>query len=448
MQRVEHERPQRYRALTRANIRKHPIWQQLDAQAREAIEVVSAVLPFKTNAYVVEQLIDWSRVPADPIYQLTFGQPGMLDPRSYARVAELLRSGDPAELDRSVRALRLGLNPHPAGQLTHNVPSLEGQGLEGLQHKYRETVLFFPAQGQTCHAYCSFCFRWAQFVGLEDMKFEARESTLLAAYLRQRPEVSDLLVTGGDPLVMHTRVLRRYLEPLLAPEFAHLHLRVGTKSLAYWPQRFVSDADADELLRLFEAIVASGRHLALMAHCTHPREFDTPIAERAIARVRSTGAVIRMQSPVLRHINDDAETWASLWRAGVRRGCVPYYMFVERDTGPCRYFELPLVRAWEIFSDAYRRVSGLCRTVRGPSMSTHHGKVSVDGVVELGAGKAFVLRYLQARDPNWVGQPFFAKFNPEATWLSELEPVFEHDAHFFSPPSAGLDPEHRLPVVG
>ncbi|HLT35794.1 MAG TPA: lysine 2,3-aminomutase, partial [Enhygromyxa sp.] len=260
----------RYRSITRANIHKLPEWHRLARAQQQALEVVSTVLPFKTNQYVVRELIDWRRVPDDPIFQLTFVQREMLDSSDFARIAGLLaRGADKLQIRAAADAIRRRLNPHPAGQMTHNVPTLAGRRLAGMQHKYRETVLFFPGQGQTCHAYCTFCFRWAQFVGLEQMKFEARETADLTAYLRAHPEVSDVLVTGGDPMVMKASALRRYLEPLLAPEFARINIRIGTKSVAYWPHRYVTDPDADEVLRLFEQITGSGRHLAIMGHYNH-----------------------------------------------------------------------------------------------------------------------------------------------------------------------------------
>ena len=96
----------------------------------------------------------------------------------------------------------------------------------------------------------------------------------------------------------------------------------------------------------------------------------------AVRRIRSAGGVIRTQAPLIRTINDDPAIWAAMWRAQVRLGMVPYYMFVERDTGPQDYFAVPLARAYGIFREAYRQVSGLCRTVRGPSMSATPGKVA------------------------------------------------------------------------
>jgi L-lysine 2,3-aminomutase len=226
---------------------------------------------------------------------------------------------------------------------------------------------------------------------------------------------------------MGEAVLRRYIGPLIDPanRLDHLEsIRIGTKSLAYWPQRFVTDPDADATLRLFEEVVASGRSLALMAHFSHPRELEPPVLAEAVRRIRETGAVIRTQAPLIRSINDDPATWRAMWRTQVRMGMIPYYMFVERDTGPQDYFAVPLARGHEIFRQAYQGVSGLCRTVRGPSMSATPGKVCVDGVTEVAGLKVFVLRMIQARDPRLVGMPFFARFDPEATWLTDLEPVF------------------------
>ncbi|MDJ0847688.1 MAG: lysine 2,3-aminomutase [Myxococcota bacterium] len=422
-----------YRFYTRQDIDRLPQLQNLPAAELEAMKVVSAVFPFRVNDYVVEQLIDWSRVPEDPIFQLTFPQHDMLCPDDFQRVQKLLRAGAPAaEMLRTTREIQGHLNPHPAGQMDLNVPEQHGQRLEGIQHKYRETVLFFPAAGQTCHAYCTYCFRWAQFVGDPQLKFSGRDTSALVAYLREHPEVTSVLVTGGDPAVMKTSVLRRYIEPLLEAGLEHVEsIRIGTKAPAYWPARFVSDADADDLLRLFDEVVAAKRHLALMAHYSHPRELDTPLAERALRRITSTGAVVRSQAPLIRRVNDDADAWAELWRKQLRLGAVPYYMFVERDTGPKGYFAVPLARALRIYNDATRQVSGLGRTVRGPSMSTSAGKVLVDGVTDAFGEDLFVLKFIQARDPAWVGRVFFAAYDLEATWLDELRPPSGQSGFFF-----------------
>jgi L-lysine 2,3-aminomutase len=393
---------------------------------RLAVRAVATVLPFRTNAYVIENLIDWTAAPDDPIYRLVFPQPDMLPAADVGRLADLIAAGaSPADLRAAAHEIRMRLNPHPAGQLLLNAPNLHGRPLPGLQHKYPETVLFFPRQGQTCHAYCTYCFRWAQFVDEPDLKMATDDIGTLVAYLGEHPEVTSVLITGGDPMIMGEPVLRRYLEPLLDPRLEHVEsIRIGTKSLSYWPARFVTDPDADATLRLFADVVDSGRTLAVMAHFSHPRELEPSVLAEAVRRIQGTGAVIRTQAPLIRSINDDPGTWRAMWREQVRLGMIPYYMFVERDTGPQDYFAVPLARGYEIFRDAYQGVSGLARTVRGPSMSATPGKVCVDGVAEVAGLRVFVLHMIQARDPRLVGTPFFARFDPAATWLTDLEPAF------------------------
>lgn len=398
----------------------------------EAIEVISQVLPFKTNSYVTEQLINWEDPDRDPMFKLTFPQAGMLSETHYGLMRNACLSRDRARIKRVADYIRMSLNPHPAGQLEHNVPELYGTKLSGLQHKYRETVLFFPSQGQTCHAYCSFCFRWPQFVGINGLKFAEKDGHVLKDYLERHPEVSDLLLTGGDPMIMKSKVLESYLDPLLKSRKHKLStIRIGSKALAYWPYRFTHDEDAADLFALFKRIREHGIHLSFMAHVSHPVELSTQAAKDAIARLREAGIQIRTQSPVLRHINDNPQIWAEMWKQQVQLGCIPYYMFIPRDTGAKDYFSIPLEHAWQIFRKAYKQVSGICRTVRGPSMSCHPGKIQVLGVAEILAKRYFVLRMLQGRNPDWVGRPFFAEYNEKAVWFDDLEPAFGEEKFFF-----------------
>lgn len=421
-----------YQAYGLANYRNIPQIARLSSEELDAMEVVGRVLPFKTNNYVVEELIDWERIATDPIFTLNFPRREMLSKKYYTTIRKLLEQ--PVEKDKftaTVNAIRLELNPNPAGQ-EHNVPMLGNTRLKGIQHKYRETVLFFPAQGQTCHAYCSFCFRWPQFSGMNELKFAMKETDLLLNYLRLHPQVTDILFTGGDPMTMSASLLSAYVEPLLQAGFEHIQtIRIGSKSLAYWPYRFISDTDADDILRLFEKVTAAGKNLSFQAHFNHPVELSTKAVQQAIRNIRNTGAQIRTQSPLLKHINDSPDLWSEMWRKQVDLNCIPYYMFVARDTGAKHYFELPLEKCWDIFRKAYRQVSGICRTVRGPSMSDEPGKIQILGITEIQEEKVFVLRFIQGRNPKWVDVPFFAAYDPKATWFSELRPAFGKDNFFF-----------------
>lgn len=425
-----------YKSYGVNNFRSIPQLQHWSEDELTAIEVVGNVLPFKVNEYVINELIDWSNIPNDPIFRLTFPRKEMLQKNQFSLMESALHSGDRTQIREVANTIRLQLNPHPAGQLEHNVPLLEGEKFHGIQHKYDQTVLFFPAQGQTCHAYCTFCFRWPQFVGMQGLKFATKETERLIEYLRLHPEVTDLLITGGDPMIMRTKIFRAYIEPLIAANLPHLKtIRIGTKALGYWPYRFTTDDDAEDLIALFDEIHEAGLHLAIMAHFSHPVELETAAVKEAIAVIRSTGAQIRTQSPLLRHINDSPDIWATMWTQQVELGCIPYYMFIPRDTGAKEYFEIPLVRAWEIFRKAYQQVSGICRTVRGPSMSCTPGKIQVLGVTEVkgitGMQKVIALRFLQGRNSDWVSRPFFAEYNTKATWIDELKPAFGQQAFFF-----------------
>ncbi|MDJ0805590.1 MAG: lysine 2,3-aminomutase [Gammaproteobacteria bacterium] len=431
---VNHHEPQRLKVYTQRDLHRIQPLQRLPEATRFAMQVVASVLPFRVNEYVINELIDWNHVPNDPIYQLTFPQHGMLPAKHFERMAAAHRAGlDKRQIQSIANEIRTELNPHPADQLQLNVPfDADGARLNGIQHKYRETVLFFPSQGQTCHSYCTFCFRWPQFVGDKDLRMATTEADRLQRYLREHKEVTDLLITGGDPMVMKTKHLKAYLEPLLGPEFDHIKtIRIGTKALTFWPHRFVFDEDANSLVDLLHRMVLAGKHLAIMAHYNHWKELESDIAHAAINRLRATGAEIRSQGPLLAKINDSADDWKELWKRQVILGIIPYYTFVERDTGACSYFAVPLAKAWEIYRHAMQGVSGLGRTARGPSMSAGPGKVEIQGVAEVAGEKVFVLRFIQARNPDWVQRPFFARFDAQATWLDQLEPAFGESRFFY-----------------
>ena len=191
-------------------------------------------------------------------------------------------------------------------------------------------------------------------MGDPDLRFAALGPEHAVAYLHAHPEISDVLLTGGDPMVMSTDRLREHLEPFLAVDSART-IRIGTRSVAYWPQRFVTDADADDVLRLFARVVASGRTLAVMGHYSHEVELAPEVARRAVSRIRDTGAIIYCQASLIAQVNDDASTWERLWRAELSAGMVPYYIFMAGTPGlmttsgspltaPCASSRMPTAR--------------------------------------------------------------------------------------------------------
>lgn len=426
----------KYTPYTAKNLKSLPQLNRLTPAQIFDIKVVGSVLPFKTNNYVVNELIDWDNFENDPMFILNFPQRKMLSQDHFNTMAALLKSGASQEkITRAANRIRHQLNPHPAGQMDKNVPVLDNQKLNGIQHKYRETMLFFPTQGQTCHAFCSFCFRWPQFTGMDGQRFAMKDADLMVRYVREHPELTDILFTGGDPLTMSTKILSVYINAIIDARLPSIKtIRIGTKTITFWPHRFTTDKDSTELLTLFKKITDAGIHLSIMSHLNHPREISTEMAARAIQAIRKTGAVIRSQSPILNRINASSGIWSKMWREQVNLGIVPYYMFVARNTGAQDYFSVPLVKAWKMYRDAYSSVSGIARTVRGPSMSALPGKVKIDGITEINEQKVIALSFVQARNPKWVKRLFFAEYNENAIWLDDLKPAFGEKKFFFEPP--------------
>jgi hypothetical protein len=154
---------------------------QIDSIARrfglpdvlEAILFHSEVLPFRVNEYLLSQLIDWGNPESDPIFHLVFPQRGMLSGADEKLLESAFGTADRQHISAAVGDIRTRLNPHPGNQRKLNVPRGDDGPIPGLQHKYKETMLYFPSHGQTCHSYCTYCFRWAQFVGDHDLRFAA-----------------------------------------------------------------------------------------------------------------------------------------------------------------------------------------------------------------------------------------------------------------------------------
>jgi KamA family protein len=410
------------------NFREIEYMRYLPEDVKKEIDIVSRVIPFKTNNYVVDYVIDWENYKDDPIYILNFPNKEMLTKSQYNRLLKVLNdSGSNGAVNQVIYDIRMEMNPHPAQQMT-NVPTLNGEELKGLQHKYKDIVLFFPSQGQTCHAHCTFCFRWPQFVKELDLKFSMREIEKVIAYIRQEESINEILFTGGDPMVMDPATLSKYIEALIDAKIPNLqNIRFGTKSLSYWPFTFIPryNEEGQQMLDILKRISDSGLHLSIMAHFNHPNELETAVIQEAISNVRQTGAEIRTQAPVLNHINNNSNAWARMWKKQVQLGMIPYYMFIERETGPYEYFSVSLAEVYQMYQNAIRETGSFSKTVTGPVMSAAKGKVQIMGVVDnpLDGNKYFMMQYVRHRDYRKTFRPFFMEFDPEATWVDQLNEV-------------------------
>jgi KamA family protein len=276
----------------------------------------------------------------------------------------------------------------------------------GLQHKYPQTGLLLSTD--RCASYCRYCFR-KRIVG-NDSDEVAPDYAVVADYIRQHPEMSNVLLSGGDPLVLSTEKLHRILDHLLP--IPHLSsIRFGTKTVAFSPRRF----DDERLPALFRRILDAGKAAVIVAHFDHIGEIS-PEAEQSILKMRALGAQFLNQSVLLGKVNDDpgilAATFAKCHAIGVR----PYYLFQARPVKAASHFQVELRRGLEIVRGINQRLSGIQKTFRY-IMSHYTGKIEI---LDLADDNRLYLRYHQNKHPEKIGQIFSRPYVEGACWLDDL----------------------------
>jgi KamA family protein len=337
------------------------------------LEPVSAKYAFRSNDYYLG-LIDWSD-PADPIRRLIIPDPRELE--------------DWGQLDASNEAANTVAR--------------------GVQHKYADTALVLTAS--TCGAYCRYCFRKRLF--MRHNEETAHDFTAAYAHVARHPEITDVLLTGGDPLVLSTARLAPVIRRFAAMPHVRT-VRIGSKMLAFNPFRILDDA---ALLDVIERTVAGGTALYVMAHFDHPRELTAP-AREAIRTLQESGAHVVNQCPLIRGVNDDVDVLVELFQTATELGMPQYYLFQGRPTAGNEPYEVSMVEGWQLFDEARRRCSGLSRRVRY-AMSHATGKIEVLGVDD----ERIYLRYHRARDPENESRILVRARDDEAYWLDDLDPV-------------------------
>lgn len=340
--------------------------------ARAHLERVAAKYKFRANdAYL--RLIDWND-PADPIRRIVVPDPG--------------ESEDWGRLDASNEA-------------AHTVAP-------GTQHKYAQTALLLV--NEVCGAYCRYCFRKRLFMdGSDEASMDVGPGL---EYIASNPQITNVLLTGGDPLVLSTRRLSGILSRIRAIPHVRI-VRIGSKMPAFNPLRILEDPD---LSRTLGAHSLADRRVYLMAHFDHPREL-TGDAVAAIDAMIRAGVIVVNQCPLLAGINDDADTLRTLFRELSFAGAPQYYLFQGRPTAGNLPYRVPIVRGWHVFQEAMRGISGLAKRARFV-MSHETGKVEVLAVTD----DDVILRYHRARDPALRGRVLVYERDDDAAWLDELRP--------------------------
>lgn len=275
----------------------------------------------------------------------------------------------------------------------------------GCQHKYKTTALLIVSE--VCGAYCRYCFRKRLF--RNDVKEAAADVTPGIEYIRRHPEINNVLLTGGDALILSTPKLRQIITRLR--EIDHVKIiRLGTKMPVFNPMRIYGDP---ELLQLIREFSTEEKRIYVMAHIDHPREI-TEEARKAVRALHDAGAIIVNQTPVLRGINDDPAVLGELLDKLSWAGITPYYFFVNRPVAGNRDFVLPLERVYRIVEEAKARTSGLGKRVR-LTMSHSSGKIEILAIEN---GKAY-LKYHQSRSGEY-GKFMILDCPPDAAWFDDL----------------------------
>ena len=360
-------------------VRKLEQIEQLSSAEIEKLKPVSEKFVFRANDYYLG-LIDWDD-PEDPIRNLV-----VPDERELVDWGKLDASNEGA-----VTVAR------------------------GVQHKYTDTVLLLC--NEVCGAYCRYCFRKRLFMDQNDEVTNDVSAGL--KYISEHPEVTNVLLTGGDPLLMSTRRLTEIIEALRNIEHVQI-IRLGSKMPAFDPFRILNDED---LLDTFREFSTPEKRIYLMAHFDHPRE----LTSEAIAGLNlciENGVICVNQCPLIRGVNDGEGVLAELYSKLSYIGVTPYYLFQGRPTEGNEPFEASIVEGYKIFQDAIRHGSGLSRRAKF-CMSHETGKVEIVGVDD----RHIYLRYHQAKKLEDLGRFLVAKRDDDAFWLDQLEIISDHNIH-------------------
>lgn len=358
-----------------AYVRKIDQLDKLPEEERESLRAVGEQFQFRANEYYLS-LINWDD-PKDPIRKIII-----------PHISELDEFG---ELDASDE------------ESNYVVP--------GCQHKYTSTALLLC--NEVCGGYCRFCFRKRLFMDENDEVVNDVSEGI--DYIRGNKQISNVLLTGGDPLVMSTRKLEKIIRPLRKIDHVNI-IRIGTKMPAFNPHRIINDPELPNMLTRYSA---RHKRIYIMTHFNHPREL-TDIACLALDLLMKAGVVLCNQTPILDGINSDPEVLEKLMRELSSIGVSPYYFFQCRPTAGNLPYVMTLTEVFQAFETAKRNVSGLAKRAR-LVMSHSLGKIEILGLTD----HHMYLKFHRSRYPTDKGRFMIFHRDDNAYWLDDLVPVEE-----------------------
>lgn len=387
--------------------------------------------------------INWSDFEKDSIFQLVFPQPGMINEIT---VKEYSEAKTDEERKRIVEAYMEKTNPHDGKQKLNKPWYYNDNGeleiLQGSQHKYPPCQLIFDKSTQNCFSYCNYCFRHAQVRGDEDM-FIQDSIKSVQEYLIRHPEVSDVLITGGDAGFLTYERLEQYALPFIENEqLLHIKtLRLGSRVLSYHPELILSEKFTKHL-ELFRKLKRNGIQVLLMSHFSTPHELLNPLTVAAINRLKRYEVTLKSQSPIMKHIslfldekgNTDidrsAQNWIDLGNILAMLGVGFHSMYCARPTGEHHYFTAPLADIDKIFSKIFEKLASINRPSRFITMTSSGGKISLIGTTVIDNQKVFVLKFNEGRNMQWLDRVYLAEFDEKQNTIEKLKP-YKADKHFY-----------------
>lgn len=292
----------------------------------------------------------------------------------------------------------------PSNEHTYSV-------MPGLEHKYNSTVLLLVSN--VCEGICRYCFRKRIFINPQSEYL--RDLPTAIRYIKEHTEITNVLLTGGDPLVLKTSKLEEIISQLRTIEHVHI-VRIGTKMPAFNPYRIINDTD---LLKMIEKYSSEWKKIYIMMHFIHPREL-TDVAVKAVTMLQKAGAITTNQMPLIKGINTDYKILAELLKKLSFIGAVPYYIFQCRPAMGNKAYTVPVEQGYEIVQKAKSLVSGLAKRARYV-MSHSSGKIEVVGKTE----QCTIFKYHRAANDLESGRIMVLKSNPNAYWFDDYTEIIE-----------------------
>jgi len=348
---------------------------QLTTQQQAELEEVADKFAFRCNDYYLS-LINWDD-PDDPIRRIIIP--------------------DIQELDEWGRL-------DPSDEKTFTV-------MPGLEHKYNSTALLLVSN--VCDSICRYCFRKRVFI--DPQRDYLRDLPAALQYIKEHSEITNVLLTGGDPLVLSTSKLENIIKNLRQIDHVEI-IRIGTKIPVFNPYRIIDDPAFLEMVAKYST---DRKTIYIMTHFVHPREL-TNVAIKALGLLRKAGAIIANQTPLIRGVNDSAEVLAELLGKLSYSGVAPYYIFQCRPALGNRGYTVPIEKGFEIFKQAISKVSGLAKRARFV-MSHSSGKVEIVGMTE----KVIYFKYHRASCDEDSGHFMAFRRNPDAYWLDDYDEIIQ-----------------------